>query len=298
MELKSVSKPTSEATLKKPDAITATRTSQDPANAVAGGWAKKRVVVGKQDKPLVPATGGGLRLETIIGLDERTRILDTQDAPWRMICGLAIQGPWGDFVGTGWLAGPRTIITAGHCVYDAKQMGGWAKKIVISPGRNDNELPYQSIESDKFSTTDVWLSKQDPDFDMAAIHLSAPIGDTVGWFQVGSFTDDQLVSYMVNVSGYPADRGDGKEQWWAKNRVRAVTPRRVFYEVDTMGGQSGAPVFIYEAENTPPIVVGIHAYGTGGTPTNIPYQVNSAPRIIPEVVKQIQAWIDQDKAGG
>jgi glutamyl endopeptidase len=302
MKLESVPKPTegmeAGGQIAKPAAVTASKTATAPAKAVAdGSWAKKRIVIGKSEKPIVPA-GPGLRLEPVLGADERTRILETKDAPWRMICALAIEGPWGDFMGTGWLAGPRTIITAGHCVYETKQMGGWAKKIVISPGRSGDELPFKSVESDKFSTTNLWTSKQDPDFDMAAIHLKEPIGDNVGWFQVGSFPDEQLQNYMVNVSGYPGDRGEGKEQWWAKNRVRAVTPRRIFYEVDTFGGQSGAPVFIYEAENTPPIVVGIHAYGVGGTPNNIPLQVNSAPRIISEVVAQIQAWIDQDKAGG
>jgi glutamyl endopeptidase len=44
-----------------------------------------------------------------------------------------------------------------------------------------------------------------------------------------------------------------------------------------------------------PTVVGIHAYGVGGTPQSMPLQVNSAPRIIPEVVTQIEAWIGQDK---
>ena len=32
-----------------------------------------------------------------------------------------------------------------------------------------------------------------------------------------------------------------------------------------------------------------HADGTGGTPSEVPLIVNSAPRIIPEVVDQVQA---------
>jgi V8-like Glu-specific endopeptidase len=100
---------------------------------------------------------------------------------------------------------------------------------------------------------------------------------------------------MVNVSGYPGQPGDGTQQWWAKNRIREVTPRRIFYDADTSGGQSGAPVYIIESVGAPPTVVGIHAYGVGGTPQSIPLQVNSAPRIIPEVVEQIEIWIDQDK---
>jgi V8-like Glu-specific endopeptidase len=298
LELKSVSKPTGEAAVavKKPEPVTERRISVASDKAVAQTRTTiKRLAVGKSDRPMVSTTAQGLRLETVLHpTDERTRIVETDEAPWRMVCALEIDGPWGSFLGTGWLVAPRTIITAGHCVYDARQMGGWANKISIAPGRDAVDRPYGTLESTKFSTTDVWLQKQDPDFDISAIHLAEPIGDQVGWFQVASLTDDQLRGYLVNVSGYPAQPGEGTQQWWAKNRIREVTPRRIFYEVDTSGGQSGAPVYIIEKNGAPPMVVGIHAYGVGGTPQSIPLQVNSAPRIIPEVVAQIEKWIAQD----
>ncbi len=98
------------------------------------------------------------------------------------------------------------------------------------------------------------------------------MGETVGWFGVGALTDEQLLKRLVNVSGYPASPGGGVQQWWAKNRIRAVTPRRIFYDVNTSGGQSGGPVYIYESESAAdPIVVGIHAYRVGGTPSEIKF---------------------------
>jgi glutamyl endopeptidase len=294
MELKSVSSPVGERAraVKRPPPVTERRLGAASDKSIARTkTTMKRLAIGESKRPLVR-----LGMETVIhNPDERTHIVETDEAPWRMVCALTIDGPSGTYLGTGWLVGPRTIITAGHCVYDANQMGGWANKITISPGQDGDERPYGSLESTKFSTVDLWQKNQDPDFDISAIHLTEPIGDCVGWFQVASLTDDQLKDYLVNVSGYPAQPGDGKEQWWAKNRIRAVTSRRIFYEVDTSGGQSGAPVFIIENEGAPPTVVGIHAYGVGGTAQSIPFQVNSAPRIIPEVVTQIEAWIGQDK---
>lgn len=75
--------------------------------------------------------------------------------------------------------------------------------------------------------------------------------------------------------------------------MRAVTPRRVLYDVDTAGGQSGAPVFVLDAANRP-VVIGIHAYGTGGTPTTVSMEVNSAPRIVADIAGIIAKWVAAD----
>jgi glutamyl endopeptidase len=139
MELKSVSKPVGEAAVavKKPGPVAERRvnTNASDKSIAQTRTTIKRLAVGKSDRPLVPTTAPRIGLETVLHpIDERTRILETNEAPWRMVCALEIDGPWGSFLGTGWLVAPRTIITAGHCVYDAKQMGGWANKIRISPG--------------------------------------------------------------------------------------------------------------------------------------------------------------------
>lgn len=256
-----------------------------------GKTAPRSIVVGKSGEPIPTGTG----LLSVIGADERKRIRDTELSPFRMICSLRITAPWGEFVGTGWFAGPRTIVTAGHCVFDRQQMGGWAKTIEVTPGRDGDEEPELGpYIAKRFSSVDTWLESRDPDFDIGAIHLEEPAGDKAGWFGIGALSDDELTNSYINVSGYPAMPGGGRQQWWAKNRVRAVTPRRIFYDVDTSGGQSGAPVYRYEAEGGEPQVIGIHAYGIGGTPAAINLEVNSAPRMIPEVVEQIQAWIAED----
>lgn len=254
---------------------------------------RRELVFGKSEQPLQPGTG----LLSVIGADERKRIRDTEQSPFRMVCALRINAPWGDFVGTGWFAGPRTIVTAGHCVVDRANMGGWADRIVVTPAQDGDEPPaLGSHTATRFSTVDRWEDARDPDFDIGAIHLDEPVGETVGWFGVGALTDDALLKSLVNVSGYPASPGGGVQQWWAKNRIGAVTPRRIFYDVDTSGGQSGGPVYIYERESmADPIVVGIHAYGVGGTPNEIKLEVNSAPRIIPEVVEQIRNWVEADE---
>jgi len=233
-------------------------------------------------------------IETIIGpTDDRVRVLDTELAPWRMICALRMRGRSGaGAMGTGWFVGPRTLLTAGHCVYSTQFFGGWASSIEISPGRNGAEFPVRTVRSTRFSSVNRWVEAQDPDFDIGCIHLDEPLGDEVGWFGVGALAPEELEGFLVNVSGYPGDRGGGTEQYHHRNRILRVTERRVFYDVDTFGGQSGAPVWIYETDTAPPLAVGIHAYGVGGAVGGL--EANSAPRIIPEVLDQIRTWVEAD----
>jgi glutamyl endopeptidase len=250
----------------------------------------------------VKGKGGPIRppspFESVINTDERVRILDTDLSPWRMICALRLHGPGGaGAIGTGWFIGPKTLITAGHCVFSNYFFGGWASTIELIPGLNGNgpnAQPYDCVMSTRFSSTDRWVENEDADFDIGCIHLDTDKGSEVGWFAIGALPSEELESYLVNISGYPADRGAGTEQYFSKNRVLKVSERRLFYEVDTYGGQSGALVWIYEQEGAAPLAVGVHAYGTGGTPTNFGITANSAPRIIPEVLEKMKEWVEED----
>jgi V8-like Glu-specific endopeptidase len=162
----------------------------------------------------------------------------------------------------------------------------------VSPGRNGAEFPFRTARSTRFSSVNRWVEAQDPDFDIGCIHLDDPLGNEVGWFGVGALAPDELEGFLVNVSGYPGDRGGGTEQYHHRNRILRVTERRLFYDVDTFGGQSGAPVWVHETDASPPLAVGIHAYGVGGAVDGL--EANSAPRVIPEVFEQIRTWVETD----
>jgi len=294
IDLKSVSKPVS--------AFESLAAEEAPARVITTGSRGSQPsetsrselhLIGKgKSGPIRPA------FESVIDRDERVRVLDTDLAPWRMICALRMSGPSGSgSIGTGWLVGPRTVVTAGHCVFSNYFFGGWASTIEVIPGLNGlgtDARPYDSVSSTRFSSIDQWVNSENADFDIGCIHLDEEIGTNLGWFGIGALTPDELESYLVNISGYPGDRGNGNEQYYSRNRVLRVSERRVFYEVDTYGGQSGAPVWIHEDEDAAPLVIGIHAYGVGGTPGEFRITANSAPRIIPEVLAKIREWVEAD----
>ena len=298
VELTSVTKPTPstspfESLEAAPAAPPATEGSPGSATDEVSRSLRHLVVKGKSGPITLP-------FETVIDRDERVRILDTDLAPWRMICALRMRGPSGaGAIGTGWFIGPKTVLTAGHCVYSTHFFDGWASTIEVIPGLNGlgdgpDARPFDSVTSQRFSSVDRWVSGEDADFDIGCIHLDEPLGVRVGWFALAALPPERLESFLVNVSGYPADRGAGAEQYHGRNRVLRVSARRLFYEVDTYGGQSGAPVWIHEDNDAPPLAVGIHAYGIGGTPAVLGITANSAPRIIPEVLSKLTEWVEQD----
>lgn len=293
--LKSITKPQPGAGVELGAVFEGMRREEIPGNPGAVGEPSRslrHIAVKGKSGPLPRPPRPPAGFESVIGPDERVRILDTDLAPWRMICALRMSGPTGSgAIGTGWIVGPRTIVTAGHCVYSNYFFGGWASTIEVSPGRNGAPIPHPVLSA-RFSSVDRWIQNEDPDFDIGCIHLSESLPAALGWFAVGALTPAQLEGYLVNVSGYPSDRGMGTEQYHHKNRVLRVSTRRIFYDVDTYGGQSGAPVWIHESEGAPPLVIGIHAYGVGGAPQGL--VANSAPRIIPEVLQQIRAWVEAD----
>ena len=225
----------------------------------------------------------GYRHEVVVGGDDRVRIRDTAPFPWRAICALRIYSTSGDqYVGTGWLAGPRTLITAGHCVY-LEAMGGWAERVEISPARNGRDRPFSTISSSDFQSVRGWTIDGKREHDYAAIILPAEQAvPEAGHFGYAVYDASSLLGAYLNVSGYPADKDDGT-QWWSARTSRKVDDNRIWYDVDTAAGQSGAPVWRLDPKSNRRVVVGIH---TNGAETG-----NSATRINPEVFANLERWV-------
>ena len=173
-------------------------------------------------------------------------------------------------------------------------MGGWASRIEVSPGRNEAVFPFGRTVGTRLAAHDTWVKSRDADYDIGCIHLDEALGDQTGWFGVAALPPAKLQGYLLNIAGYPADRGAGKQMFFHHNRVLHISPRRIFNEVDTYGGQSGAPAWVYQEGNPQPLVVGVHAYGTGGTPADLEIVANSAPLIDASILDLIRSWIEVD----
>ncbi|MGW5737705.1 MULTISPECIES: trypsin-like serine peptidase [Streptomyces] len=222
--------------------------------------------------------------ETVHGPDDRTQITNTSVYPWRVHCYLLITARDNAlYQGTGWLLGPHTLATAGHCVY-IKGSGvagrdGWVKSIQVMPGRNGASLPYGSITCTSFRSVTGWTQNGDENFDYGAIITPSNIGATTGWFGFGVWSDSDLLKTTGNIAGYPGDKPPGT-LWYAARGVDSVAARKVYYDIDTAGGQSGSSV--YRIDNNNRYGFAIHAYGGA--------RVNSGTRFTTPVYNNYVAW--------
>jgi glutamyl endopeptidase len=99
----------------------------------------------------------GGKPEDVIGVDDRVMISDTSTTPWRCVCHLEITYDSGQVgFGTGWFAGPHTVITAGHCLYTRGSPARRAKQIRVVPGRNGTLAPYGYVLATKFNWNKHW----------------------------------------------------------------------------------------------------------------------------------------------
>jgi glutamyl endopeptidase len=226
--------------------------------------------------------------EVIIGSDDRVRIRNTRATPWRWVCSLRVTAANGTrWIGTGWLVGPRTVITAGHVVYMHNQ-GGWARRIEVIPGRDGATRPFGSCNATSFRSVKGWTTKKKRSHDYGAIILpsNCRYGDRLGYFGYANLSYFSLLGLKVNNSGYPGDGGkagsqrETGSQWFMARRIKFVTGRRLIYNMDTVGGNSGGPV--WRLKNGKRHVVGIH---TNGSPLG-----NSATRIVKAVFNNIKKW--------
>ncbi|MDX1615165.1 MAG: serine protease [Candidatus Promineifilaceae bacterium] len=224
-------------------------------------------------------------LEVVIGQDDRIQVTDiTRSYPWRCICSLLITaGDGSRWIGTGWLISPRTLITAGHCVY-IHGHGGWARRVQVIPGRDASERPFGSCVATEFRSVTGWTEDRTREYDYAAIILpeSCRFGDDLGWFGYANYSDSRLQGKVANLSGYPGDKPSGT-QWFHSRNVGRVTEATLLYDIDTAGGQSGAPVWFLKDGRR--YAIGIH---TNGAMTG-----NSATRINSQVFSNLSLWKEQ-----
>ena len=149
------------------------------------------------------------------------------------------------------------------------------------PGRNGDAVPYGYFTSTRFATHPQWQNNGDRTHDLGVVWLDQPIGNQIGWFGFAAQPDASLNNLLVNNSGYPVDKPLGT-QWFNGGRIQKVNPQMLAYGLDTEPGQSGSPIFYFDAQMRR-IVVAVHAYGDSSE--------NLGVRVTNDVYAAMTGWI-------
>lgn len=222
-------------------------------------------------------------LQLIGTRDRRVQNNNTTIHPYNAIAYLYIRWPDGTAArGTGFIIDRDSVVTAGHVVFDAER-GGWATRITVRPGANGaDNFPYGAFESETLFSVNGWTVNGNLDSDYGLINISGTFPSTIGSFGYGVATTANFDGKFARITGYPASPTiDANKplytQWYHSGTVDLST-RRAFYDADTSGGQSGAPVYI-PAEN---IARAIHSGSEGNT--------NRGTRITQDVFNNLRDW--------
>lgn len=240
----------------------------------------------------------------IIGNDNRTIVSDTTVAPYRYIGRLVIYasfsktGKAAKFSGTGFLVGPKLVMTAAHCLYPTDDDGVIYDKVteaIFYPGRNGNSTPYGSAKGTvlhvptKYKDSAPTYNKK---YDYAVMELNTAIGNTTGSFS----TDANYIvgtegvinplnvtlagggafnSLKVTLAGYPGNETQNNKLYKHSGTASFENDDYIFsYTIDTEGGQSGSPLYL--KQNGKFCVVGIHILGNSAAKQNYGRRITNA----------------------
>lgn len=192
--------------------------------------------------------------------------------------------------GTATLVEKNCLITAGHCLYD-KDEGGLATKASVYFGRN-GKLFLKKAEIEKFIVHPEYL-ENDENYDFAVAKLNEDVGHDLGWASLSVLKEEELKGKLVNGTGYPGTKGffrtmlnlPSYHMYSMDGPIVSARKHKVYYHVDTSGGQSGSGAWVLDADE---IVKCIAIHTTGKSPKE---EGNGAVRINQENFGIIIDWM-------
>jgi V8-like Glu-specific endopeptidase len=227
--------------------------------------------------------------ERIFEPDERLQVTNTRIMPYSAIAHVELVRTDNlSAICTAFLYEKNTLATAAHCLYNKDPRNGpdgHTKNIFVYFGRNGTtDQPFGRCRAQKVLVPTRWVQQGDPDFDWGIIKIfldsDCRIGAQPSVLRLSSI---QPIDYgnvqVAQMSGYSGDKPYGT--LWFRQGTLTVSGanRRVPHMLDTVGGDSGAPVY-HAIAGCPFCVYAIHQ-----GPTDFTGSINYATQITDDVLR-------------
>ncbi|MEO1249349.1 MAG: trypsin-like peptidase domain-containing protein [Pseudomonadota bacterium] len=205
--------------------------------------------------------GGSRADEDFFGYDERVVVKPTT-LPWRAIGKVNFAG---DGHCTGTLIAADIVLTAAHCLFDEvsddedeAEEFVWDPPLYFLAGFHEGRFAAGARIVDTWMPADFDIDRFAETFevdnlDYALLRLGEPIGQDVGWFDVGPLDEAQQTALLslagpkVNQAGYSADSERRMTAHIGCRLLKFEPNDTLLHQCDTMVGDSGSPLFFQEA---------------------------------------------------